>query len=64
VLIITSEAQSTDPGTRIIRLLSMKVIKSPAAKMGVKECSRGILINAPEDAHATLYLPEMDIACR
>ena len=32
--------------------------------MGVKECSRGILINAPEDTHATLHLPELDIASR
>ncbi|MBT1701305.1 hypothetical protein KK083_30715 [Fulvivirgaceae bacterium PWU4] len=42
----------------------MKAIKSPAAKMGIKEGSRGILINAPGDIHTTLHLPALDLASR
>jgi hypothetical protein len=30
-------------------IMSMKATKPPAEKMGIKESSRGILINAPED---------------
>lgn len=32
--------------------------------MGIRERSRGILINAPKKTHTTLHLPELNIASR
>lgn len=42
----------------------MIVAKSAAEKMGVKEGSRAIFIDPPEDIRAMLELPDLDIASR